>query len=31
MGEIELDAERQIMNRFLAELIKAQPRRPTVK
>ncbi|MEC8588557.1 MAG: peptide chain release factor aRF-1 [Candidatus Thermoplasmatota archaeon] len=26
MGEIELDAERQIMNRFLAELIKAQPR-----
>ncbi|DAC70151.1 MAG TPA: peptide chain release factor 1 [Candidatus Poseidoniales archaeon] len=26
MGEIELDAERQIMNRFLSELIKAQPR-----
>lgn len=26
MGEIELDAERQIMNRFLAELIKPQPR-----
>ncbi len=26
MGEIELDAERQIMNRFLAELIKAHPR-----
>ena len=26
MGEIELDAERQIMNRFLAELIKSQPR-----
>ena len=26
MGEIELDAERQVMNRFLAELIKPQPR-----
>ena len=26
MGEIELDAERQIMNRFLSELIKPQPR-----
>ena len=26
MGEIELDAERQTMNRFLAELIKPQPR-----
>jgi len=26
MGEIELDAERQIMTRFLSELIKPQPR-----
>ncbi len=26
MGEIELDAERQIMTKFLAELIKASPR-----
>ena len=26
MGEIELDAERQVMNRFLAELVKPQPR-----
>ena len=23
MGEIELDAERQLMNRFLEELVKA--------
>ena len=26
MGEIELDAERQLMNRFLEELIKTQPK-----
>ena len=26
MGEIELDAERQVMNSFLSELIKAAPR-----
>ena len=26
MGEIELDAERQTMNRFLGELVKPQPR-----
>ena len=26
MGEIELDAERQLMNRFLEELIKTHPK-----
>ena len=26
MGEIELDAERQLMNRFLEELVKPSPR-----
>ena len=31
MGEIELDAERQVVTEFLEELVKSHPKLPMVR